>query len=154
MLEISDDDFGTWLHDAHEVWGRDQWRKVARDRAVFQGIEKGILKDVTLCYLRQLEQQGWSGPFDSGTFVHEQAGMKASVLRLLLTGRLFTRDLVSENKTKKTTVCDCSVGGPADVFHVIFMEVRPLCLSSCSYQPFVSTDTSQQVLLSLCHYCM
>ncbi|CAE6972997.1 unnamed protein product [Symbiodinium sp. CCMP2592] len=118
MLEIPDDDFGTWLHDSREVWRRDQWRKVARDHAVFQGIEKGILKDVTLCYLRQLEQQGWSGPFDNGTFAHEQARMKAAVLRLLLTGGLFTRDMVSQRKTKKETVCDCSVGGPADVFHV------------------------------------
>ena len=118
MLEISDDGFGAWLHDTREAWRHDQWRKVARDRSVFQGIEKGILKDVTLCYLRQLEQQGWSGPFDSGTVVHEQARMKASVLRLLLTGGLFTRDLVSQHKTKQATACDCSIGGPADVFHI------------------------------------
>ena len=118
MLDLEPSQLGKWLHTTRETWRLEQWRKVSRDRPLFRGIELGVLKDVTLCYLRQLEDEGYSGPMDSGSGAHEQARMKAAVLRLLLCGGLFTRDVVSQHKLKQCTECDCAIGGVLDVCHV------------------------------------
>ena len=44
--------------------------------------------------------------------------MKASVLRLLLTGGLFTQDVVTRHKQSCNTLCDCALGGVANIRHV------------------------------------
>ena len=118
LFDLEPSQVGKWMHEVRDKWRLAQWKKLARDRAVFKGIEKGILREITMRYLRRLEREGSSGPFEAGGPAHEQARMKAAVLRLLLCGGLFTRDVISQHKFQTTTECDCAVGGTLDVFHV------------------------------------
>ena len=118
LFHLAPSRVGKWMHEVRDKWRLVQWKKLARDRSVFKGIVKGILREVTTRYLRRLEQEGFSGPFEAGGPAHEQARMKAAVLRLLLCGGLFTRDVISQHKFRTTTECDCAIGGTLDVFHV------------------------------------
>ena len=44
--------------------------------------------------------------------------MRASVLRLLLTGGLMTQDVVTRHRTNQTTLCDCELGEPQTIEHI------------------------------------
>ena len=151
LFDLEPSQVGKWMHEVRDKWRLAQWKKLARDRAVFKGIEKGILREITTRYLRRLEREGSSGPFEAGGPAHEQARMKAVVLRLLLCGGLFTRDVISQHKFQTTTECDCAVGGTLDVFHV-FMDMCSLCGATSAYFPSFSSNSPCQELFSLCDY--
>ena len=44
--------------------------------------------------------------------------MRASVMRLLLTGGLMTQDVVTRHRNQQTTNCNCSMGGPQSIQHI------------------------------------
>ena len=111
-------DKAAWLHRVRDVWRLEEFRRVARDRPDFRGIEQGILRDATLKYLWQLQKDAHSCPGAVVTFLQEEARMKASVLRLLLTGGLFTQDVVTRHKQSCNTLCECALGGVANITHV------------------------------------
>ena len=117
MFQRSEHEFGAWMHHVREVWCAEQWRRVARDRPAFRGIEHGICRSQTLQYLKQLENDG---PDKDGvtTPAMEQARMGAAVMRLLLTGGLMTQDVVTRHRSQQATTCNCSLGGPQSIEHI------------------------------------
>jgi hypothetical protein len=82
-------------------------------------------------HLRQLETDVRSHD-STTTILMEQARMRASILRLLLTGRLLTRDVVTRHRANQTTECGCQLGGPQTIEHISW---------SCSHH----TDKRQPV---------
>ena len=107
-----------WLHQVRDVWRLEEFRRVARDRPDFRGIEQGILRQATLKYLWQLHKDAHSRSGAAVTFLQEKSRMKASVLRLLLTGGFFTLNVVTRHKQSCNTLCDCALGGVANIRHV------------------------------------
>ena len=106
-----------WLHNMRETWRKSEYTRVSRDRPSFRGIEQGILRTETLGLHEELKSQGRCEPGHEQTS-HIEARMNASVLRLLLTGGLFTQDVQSRHVHNKTTACDCAHGGPMTVEHI------------------------------------
>ena len=96
----------------------EELRRVARDRSDFRGIEQRILREATLKYLWQFQKDAQSCSGAAVTFLQEESRMKASVLRLLLTGGIFTQDVVTRHKQSCNTLCDCALGGVANIRHV------------------------------------
>ena len=118
MFRRPQHELGLWLHHVREVWRQAQWTRVSRDRPAFKGIQKGILRDQTLAYLRRLDHDSMSSPGETVTVAHEDARMRAAVLRLLLSGGLVTQDVVCRHRYQTKKNCDCSKGGPQTVEHV------------------------------------
>ena len=107
-----------WLHTVREQWRQKQFEQLARNRPNFQGVQQNLLRDATLQYLKQLEVQGRSPPDQPVSQDQETARMRASVMRLLLTGGLFTQDVVTRHKFNQQTECSCAVGGQCTVQHI------------------------------------
>ena len=72
----------------------------------------------TLAHLFQLQKDGWSADNVDPTPYQEDCRQRAAILRLLLSGGLFTQNIISTHMHKKETHCDCSVGGVMDVEHI------------------------------------
>ena len=51
-------EYDKWLHDLRDTWRNSEFRRVARDRAAFRGLEDGVYRADTLQYLHELEEHG------------------------------------------------------------------------------------------------
>jgi exonuclease III len=117
LFGLRPEDHGQWLHNLRQRWRDAEWRRVSRDRPDFRGIELGIDREITLRRLRVLDVEAMAPP-GGATPTNEEARRDAAVLRLLLTGGLFTRDVVSRHVAGQSTRCDCGVDEDQDVLHV------------------------------------
>ena len=103
-----------WLHTVREEWRQKQFEQLARNRPNFLGVQQNLL----LQYLKQLEVNGRSARGQPVSEDQESARMRACVMRLLLTGGLFTQDVVTRHKFNQQTECFCAVGGQCTVEHI------------------------------------
>ena len=111
------DSSSSWLHVERDLWRAYQWSTVARERHAFAGIEHGIMRKDTLSFLMLLDRASAAVNQHSPEQL-EEFRQDASVLRLLLTGGLFTRDIVSRHVSQSECMCDCGVEEPNSVLHV------------------------------------
>ena len=118
LFSSPDLDYDQWLHDLRDTWRSSEFRRVSRDRAAFRGLEDGVCRAETLQYLHELEKDGKTDGAVSPTPFQEECRMRAAVLRLLLTGGLFTQHVISQHRQKTDTFCDCEHGGVLDIEHV------------------------------------
>ena len=135
---------GKWLHDIREHWRHEQFKRVAANRLDFYGLQHGLNRDVTLKLLRTLEARV-RGVTDF--LLKEELLQLASVLRLLLTGGLFTQSIVSRHKKNGPYICPCTVGGEQTVEHVswhcsFYEELR---------RPILQFFHSSEPMLSICN---
>lgn len=141
LLQNCNVDFNQWIHEARGTWRHAQFVKVSRDRPVFRAVETGVLRDETLAHLFQLQQDGWSADNVDPTPCQEDCRQRAAILRLLLSGGLFTQNVISTHMHRKETHCDCSVGGVMDVecgtYFVALLSLFSLAyyIDSCCLEP-------------------
>ena len=115
MFAYGLDNPGQWIHDVRMHWRTEQFKRLAANRPDFQGVQHGVDLTHTLAYLKSMEHdvQNNLDPANREEFLQN-----CTVLRLILTGGLFTRSIISRHKKQGPTNCSCSVGGEQTVQHV------------------------------------
>ena len=99
-----------WLHEIRSVWRKEQFKRIAANRPAFDGVQHGVDRDSTIHHLRQTERYE--------PLLREDLLQNAALLRLLLTGGLFTQSINSRHRKRGPTDCTSTVGGEQTVEHV------------------------------------
>jgi hypothetical protein len=89
---------------------KEKFKRIAANRPAFDGVQHGVDRDSTIHHLRQIER--------SEPLLREDLLQNAAVLRLLLTGGLFTQSINSRHRKRGPTDCTSTVGGEQTVEHV------------------------------------
>ena len=121
-------DLGLWFHDVREVWRQAQYGHALLEIVLLSRGFSKVFFNQTLAYLRRLDHVSISYPGETVRVAHEDARMRAAVLRLLLSGELVTQDVVCRHHYKTKQHCDCSMfcGSRSSICWLAFVVLYPV----------------------------